>query len=182
MAGARFDIQFAGELVEGADAHEVRIRLQDLFKLSEDSADRLFGGKGVTIKRGVDAATASRFREVFRDAGALVRIVPVGAEPPPPSSAQDAALAEVAESSPGAADGEGLQLAPVGHSLPLEQEGPVQPRTIDISYLSLVPGDDWTLEDCAPPLPPAALPDIRHLDILVPEDEKAEGEDGRESP
>jgi len=172
MTEARFDIQFAGELLNGTDADQVRVRLQQLFKLSDQDTARLFGGRPMIVKRGVDTATASRFRETFREAGALVRVVPAAGREASAGSANEAGAEPTGEAtdSPPVVPA-GLHLAPVGDARPLEAQSAVEPRTIDISHLSLIPGDDWTLEDCVPPLPPIELPDIRHLSILFPKEE-----------
>lgn len=184
MGGARFDIQFAGELLDGANPEEVRTRVQRLFKLSDEAAERLFGGMPVTIKRGVNTATASRFREAFYEAGALVRVVTVGDESHMEPSAQEFRRdADLTQNTPPAdvlaADSTELHLSPMGDPLPLETQRQVEPRYIDTSYLSLVPGMDWTLEDCEPPKLPVALPDISYLTIIVPAEKDKEAEEDK---
>jgi hypothetical protein len=142
MAESRFDIQFAGELVQGADRQAVRERLRDLFKLTPDALERLFSGQAVMIKRGLDTQTAARYRDAFRDAGAVLRLTPTTAT--------------------------GLTLAPPGADLE-QSVPPAEPREIDTSYLSLVAGQDWTLEDCTPARPPAHIPDISYLTLTPAE-------------
>jgi hypothetical protein len=142
MAESRFDIQFAGDLVPGADPCVVRERLGDLFSLSPDALERLFSGQATIVKRDLDAVTAGRYRDAFRDAGAILRLTPV-----PPA---------------------GLTLAPPGVDLE-EAVPPAVPRNIDTSYLSLVAGQDWTLEDCTPPHPPTPIPDISYLTLTPAE-------------
>lgn len=142
MAESRFDIQFAGELVQGSDPHAVRERLRDLFKLSPDALERLFSGQAVMIKRDLDTLTAGRYRDAFRDAGAVLRLTPTTTT--------------------------GLTLAPPGADLE-QSVAPAEPREIDTSYLSLVAGQDWTLEDCTPPRPPALIPDISYLTLTPAE-------------
>lgn len=142
MAESRFDIQFAGELVEGSDPLSVRERLRELFKLSPDALERLFGGQAVMIKRDLDALTAARYRDAFRDAGAILRLTPTATT--------------------------SLTLAPPGADLE-QSVPPAEPREIDTSYLSLVAGQDWTLEDCTPPRAPTIIPDISHLTLAPAE-------------
>jgi hypothetical protein len=142
MAESRFDIQFAGELVQGADPLLVRERLRDLFKLSPDALERLFSSQAVIIKRDLDAVTAARYRDAFRDAGAILRLTQTPAA--------------------------GLTLAPPGADL--EEAAPAAARReIDTSYLSLVAGEGWTLEDCAPPHAPTPIPDISYLTLAPAE-------------
>jgi uncharacterized membrane protein (DUF373 family) len=76
----RFDIQFSGDLVPGTDALAARQRLQRAFNLSDSAVGQLFGGTPVTVRRGVDSATAARYQAAFRDAGALARITLASAE------------------------------------------------------------------------------------------------------
>jgi len=160
---ARFDILFTGALVPGTDPSEARRHIQELFRLSDEKADRLFGGHAVTIKRGVDGDTAARYRERFRAAGALLEIVPAG-EAERPSDEPGAAPPSAA--SPGsAAEGGSLSLAPPGALLG-EPPDPSADRSArpDTSHLTLA-ADGWTLADCAPPRDAPPPPDTSHLRI-----------------
>lgn len=142
MAESRFDIQFAGELVQGADPLAVRERLRALFNLSPEALERLFSSQAVIVKRDLDAVTAARYRDAFRDAGAILRLTQTEAA--------------------------GLTLAPPGADLD-EALPPAAPREIDTSYLSLVAGEGWTLEDCAPPHASTHIPDISYLTLAPAE-------------
>jgi len=202
MSSARFDILFAGETLPGADPAEVRRRVQALFKVSDEAAERLFSGAPIAVKRAVDAETSRRFDALFREAGALVRIAPVAAPsepamapatPAPTAVAAPQALdpAPVRSPQPGPLlEGEGdaaraareapdsatpLGLAPPGDA-PLEPPVSQVPPPLDLSDLSLVEGE-WTLADCVPPPPPVAVPDISRL-RLAPVDE-AEAHESR---
>lgn len=152
MNPPRYDIQFSGSLVPGTDPDEARRQIQTLFHLSDQVVAQLFSGQSITIKRGVDEATASRYRDRFRKAGALVRIIPV---------AQPEINDSPASTERSGTTGEGLTLAPPG--APLDELPRETGTAPDTSHLSIVPGNDWTLEDCAPPPPTAPPPDIRHL-------------------
>jgi hypothetical protein len=160
-ADPSYDIVFSGELTPGADPHAVRERLRALFKLPDETLDRLFSGRPVAIKRGVDAATAKRYRDVFRDAGAVVQTLTAEQDETGSSRAEHATSDAPRE----AADG-GLQLAPMDGK-PLETPPEIPPLDIDISHLQLVPGMNWSLEDCAPPIPPIHFPDISHLHLVA---------------
>jgi hypothetical protein len=160
MAERRYDIQFAGELVEGADAPVVRERLRELFRLSPEALDRLFSGRSVVVKRDLDETAALRYRAAFRDAGAVLRIDAADAPlPDHPTAAQSGTTG------PGFLASGGLTLAPPG--TPVGEAQPPVYRYIDTSHLSLVSGNDWTLLDCYSPPPPARIPDLSHL-VLVP--------------
>ena len=79
----RFDIQFSGDLVPGTDVLAARQRIQHAFNLSDSAVGQLFGGTPVTVRRGVDSETAARYQSAFREAGALIRIVPAASERAP---------------------------------------------------------------------------------------------------
>jgi hypothetical protein len=156
MANSSFDILYSGELKPGADPDDARARIQALFRLTDEAAERLFSGRTMAVKRGLDAEQAARFRDAFLEAGALVQLVETGQDVPE------------------------LALAPIDDR-PLEPEVQVSPPEIDIGHLSLMTGEDWTLEDCDSPPPPAPVPDISHLAIVDPRpgQDSAEGSDER---
>jgi hypothetical protein len=170
MTDTTYNIVFAGELAPGTERAEARRRIQVLFKLSDEAAERLFGDRPVTIKRGVDSASVARYRDAFREAGAFIRAEPVPnfgeLGTGPEASAPAAPEAEMNRDGPPTVRDAGLQLAPLGDETPLETPQVVRPRKVDISHLSLVPGNDWTLADCESPPPPQAIPDIGHLRIV----------------
>jgi hypothetical protein len=173
MSSQRLDILFAGKILPGADPAEVRRQLKAIFRIGDEAADRLFSGTPVVIKRGADEATAERFREVFREAGALVRVTPAGGAEPAAAGPEPAAGPAPEAPPPAGAgpDTSHLHLAPADDDAPLEP--PVvadRLPLIDVSHLSLL-GGDWTLADCEPPLPTIALPDISHLTLVLPEDD-----------
>jgi hypothetical protein len=173
MTESQYDIIFAGELAPGANPAEVCRRIKVLFKLSDEAAHRLFGDRPVTIKRGVDDATVTRYREAFREAGAFIRVEPVPTSSdllprdPREKVAQQPARHEAKpRPSRAAVRTSTLQLAPLGDDRPLEAPADFKPRVVDISYLSLVQGNDWTLADCDQPPPPIPTPDISHLRLV----------------
>lgn len=179
---ARFDIIFDGELIGDSQVDEVRARVKEYFKLSDEAVDRLFGGKSVTLKRKVDMDTASKYRERFRQAGALIRVVPVASdEAPSPFGLPDDAVAPAARApapvqNPTETEPSGMQLSEQGSGGPLEPPPPEAPPAIDTSYLSLVEQAGWTLEDCDQPPEAPPPPDISHLELVVPR--TPAGEDG----
>lgn len=181
MAEPRFDVQFAGELLPGADLLAVSERLCERFKLSPGALERLFSGQPMVVKRDLDASTAARYRDVFRAAGALAYLTESpNAEPPaigaPAAPASDgrpgeappaAAQGPLSGQGPAAEAGAELSLAPPGANV--EEVVPQSPPVIDTAGLSLVPGQDWTLEDCAQALGAVLVPDISHLSLVPAE-------------
>ncbi|MBK1717520.1 hypothetical protein [Thiocystis violacea] len=162
MPDARFDLLFDGTLKPEADPADARQRLRAVFKLDAAGIERLFGGKPVMIKRDVDAATAARFKRIFDEAGAILGLTLI--------ESSEAPANQPAATHPPQAPG-ALQLAPMDGFL--EEPHEVKMLDLDTSYLSLVPGPEWSLEDCEPRLPQTRLPDISHLTLA----DKDEGPD-----
>lgn len=91
MSDICFNIEFSGELRAGVDPAKARADLKARFGLSDSVIAELFSGSPVTIKRGVDGATAARLHATFEQAGAVARVIPVHGDPAqeqrPPSHA-----------------------------------------------------------------------------------------------
>ncbi len=173
MTEDRYDLSFDGTLSPEADPDEARRRLMAIFKLSESGAKRLFTGRAMIVKRNVDAATAAQFQQVFATAGAVLRlsrVEPAAAPYNPDQAGPDQLGADQPSGddvrvpvSGRAVDTSGLSLAPPGGRLeePPEYVIPV----LDLSHLSLVPGDEWTLKDCEAPPTPIPEPDTSYLSL-----------------
>ena len=164
-----FDIYFLGEMLPDTNPAEVMRQVAKLFKVSEDAVDRLFSGKPLRVKQNVDADAASRYRAAFRDAGALLEIVPHGSPPPQrtaaaatPAAAPDTA-ADDAEP-PAAATGDDMSLAEPGAIIDHKPAPP--PAEIDTSELSALPPNSGSLEDCTIEKEPHPIPDISHMQIV----------------
>ena len=165
-----FDVYFLGEMLPDADPAIVRQGVARLFKVQESAVDRLFSGKPLRVKQGLDADTASRYRGAFREIGALVQIVPTGSPPPPAKllvedrepAVQAAGLAPAAQPAPG--DAGNFSLAEPGAIL--DHTPPPPAAQIDISSLQALPANTGSLEDCKVDKPPQPIPDISHLKLV----------------
>ncbi len=181
MSGPQYDIVFEGKLIGDTTLEAARNSLQARLGLDDDTISRLFAGHRVIVKRGVDEPTAIRYQEVFRRAGARVGISPVvgvdrdpqKALAPPPAGSTSARDEDIERSLNG--ESGGLQLAPPGALLEeIIDSSPAQ--FPDTSGLSLVPGPDWTLEDCDRPPLPLPIPDISYLELEPIPEQKAREE------
>lgn len=79
MSKQQFDIIFRGDIVFGHQLADVKIKLQQLFKADAAKIDALFTGRPVPLKRGLDQASAQKYKDVLIKAGAQVDLVVVGA-------------------------------------------------------------------------------------------------------
>lgn len=166
MSLETYDVYFSGAILKDADPDEVKRQVGAIFKLEGKKLERLFCGKPVPIKRGIDMDQAIRFRVTFRDAGALVDIVPAGeaapgpaARPAPPprpvAPAKPVAPAAKPETAPGLSLADGpLPEAPqpATEPIPVPDYGLSSPKNFDLS-------------DCTSPVEPAPIPDISAMDL-----------------
>lgn len=181
MPEERFDIIFAGELIEGRDPAAARERIRRMFKASDAQLERLFSGQPVAIKKGVDMEAAAKYRLAFRQAGALIRVRSGAA----PSRGEKAEARPAAMTLLPANSGSLEEFAPrlepeplpdisdLDMSAPgaaLDETPAPAPARIDTGELDLVEGREWTLEDCRPPPPPRVMPDIDDLDFAPLDD------------
>jgi hypothetical protein len=173
-----FDIYFLGEMLPDADSVKVRQGVAKLFKVQEDAVERLFSGKPLRVKQGVDAETASRYRAAFRDIGALIQIVPNGSPPPAardPASPAEAGAAHKRSTPPPPDADQTPPLPEVNEAGAFDLAEPgaiIDPRApppvadIDTGSLEALPPNSGSLEDCRDEKPPRPIPDISHLKLV----------------
>ena len=70
MADPTYDIYFRGEILPGADEAQVKAAIAKIFKADDAKLAQLFSGKVNTIKKSVDKATAGKYQQAFKKAGA----------------------------------------------------------------------------------------------------------------
>lgn len=75
MGERKFDIVFDGSVINGSDPLQVKAKVQQLFKLDDAAAERLFTGAPIVIKKSVDRKTATQFQTAMNKAGARVQLV-----------------------------------------------------------------------------------------------------------
>lgn len=187
------EVAFAGELVPGADAAQVRANLARLFQADPQRIAALFSGRRIVIKSNLDAESAEKYRLTLERAGARVEVSPVGqaesvapAPAAPVAAAPRQAVAAPAEpvtttTPPGAfaalqvaprdeymaafrdVAAPDFGLAPVGADLQDQRPEPVAPA-LDLSQLSVAPvGSDMGQAKAPAAAPP---PDTSYLKLL----------------
>ncbi len=151
----QFRLVFSAELVEGQHAAVVKKRLAAVLKLDEERMDVLFSGKSVVVKKAADEQTAARFSEVFKKAGAKLRVIAVheeSAESAPAVSPQDPTPA-----TPGS-----LDVLPVGADMLTSDERPEAVETdVDTSHLS-VQGAVFAVDE---PVEADTGPNVDHISL-----------------
>ncbi len=146
----RYNVLFAGELLEGASAADVRAAVARLFNADEATLDKLFSGRPQTIKRDCDRATAAKYKAALEKAGAkpIIKVAQEAAAPAPaPTSASApastkkqtaaekiAALAAAADTQPayGSAPAEPAETAPAPAAPPTPENDMLAPAGADV--------------------------------------------------
>jgi hypothetical protein len=75
---AKYRLVFRGEVLDGQHRAVVKRRLKAALDLTEPQLETLFSGNAVVVKKGVDAAATARYKNLFRDAGARLRVARTG--------------------------------------------------------------------------------------------------------
>ncbi|MFC3115777.1 hypothetical protein [Cellvibrio fontiphilus] len=183
MSTPEYDIIFRGDIVFGHQLAEVKLKLQQLFKVDAAKVDALFTGRPVPLKRKLDEATANKYREVLIKAGAQVEVcvsapsAPASAPSQQPPVARprvniDAsstnAPAPVAASSPSPAPLAPVwSIAPAGADLLPAAQRPAAPPpvAVDISGLSLRAQSGNLLDASEVAPPPIAQVTVPKLEV-----------------
>jgi hypothetical protein len=168
MSGEIYDVYFSGAIIKSNDPTEVKRKIGAVFKLQGEKLDRLFSGKAIPIKKGIDMERAIKFRITFRDAGALVDIVPAGEPPPRSKPVQQSSQGEQAGHAP-------ANTRQVSDEMTFA-DGPMEPAEdpnahnapVAVPHYELSSVEGFDLSDCAPSVEPAKIPDISSMDMEKP--------------
>jgi hypothetical protein len=142
MVEADFEVTLTGRSTGSVPADQARAALARLFKLTDDRVSALLAEAPVVIKRGLDEATAGKYRAALEQAGWEARLgAPPGvaAATPPALEATIAPtgslMAEPRDDPPLDVDLSGLTLAEPGAQIGERRE--VAPPALDLSGLTL---------------------------------------------
>jgi hypothetical protein len=181
----RYNVYFAGQVMDGYDLHSVRDKLATVFNADQPTLDKLFSGKAQLIKRDCDKATALKYKEAMERVGAIPIVKITGIEAVTTKTAparamtaaeKIAALAAAPDANlySAAASGTasntihedvtaGIVLAPPGTAVLREEERAARiTREVDTSGLTVDIAAKRLSEEAPPP--PTA-PDTRHLSM-----------------
>ncbi len=185
MPSQTYDIFFSGQIMNGKDPVETRLRVGTLFKVNHDQLERMFSGTSIRIKSNVDEETASQYRAAFRNAGALIEIRPSSRADNNSSVNQDSTSTPQSDpaeamillpANTGSLEDCAIMVTPqplpnISH-ISLASAGVIlddspQPEAPEINTdnLSVAPANSGTLEDCDKEVEPYPIPDISYLDL-----------------
>jgi hypothetical protein len=98
-----YNLVYDGKVQEGLGVARVKQNLTSLFKIDPRKVERLFTGKPMVIKKGVDYDTAMKYQHALRRAGAICAVEQTAAQspaPPPPPAATPEEADAAAERQP----------------------------------------------------------------------------------
>ena len=173
MADPKYDIYFRGEILPEANEAEVRVAIAKIFNADDTKLAQLFSGKVNTIKKSVDKATAAKYQQAFKKAGAKAVITvaktvvnaqaskpPVEIPQPPKEKPINEAVAKVTEPKVAEAN---WGILPAGSDLLTSDERRNIPDAdIDTSAIKMVSpfAEVETKEKTAP-----SAPDTSHISV-----------------
>lgn len=153
MMDEAYRLVFRGEVLEGQHPAVVRSRLIKALQLTDAQAEKLFGGQPVVVKKRADTAMAARYQDLFKQAGARLRVMPLAAEAP---TAEGPATVDPNDS----ARASGLEVLPSGSDvLRLDERSTFEELESDLRHLVVL---DW-----APEVPVSVTPEIVAPDYSV---------------
>ncbi|MGD8570704.1 MAG: hypothetical protein PVJ39_21640, partial [Gammaproteobacteria bacterium] len=71
MAAQSFRLVFKGKIAPEQDLDQVKVRMQQLFKKDAQTIEKLFSGKKVSLKQGLNQSQAIQYKEKLRALGIL---------------------------------------------------------------------------------------------------------------
>ena len=165
MADPKYDIYFRGEILPEANEAEVRAAIAKIFNADDAKLSQLFSGKVNTIKKAVDKATAAKYQQAFKKAGAKAVITVAKAVTESPSAKPTMADSEAAKPQVVTAKvtEENWDVLPAGSDLlTLDERRNIPDANIDTSAIKMVsPFSEVEVEDKV--TPPA--PDTSHISV-----------------
>jgi hypothetical protein len=183
----RYNIYYAGQVLEGHAQTDVREKLRKLFKADDATLDKLFSGKAQLLKRECDKDTALKYKQAMEKAGAqpVIKSAEAGTatvEPPPAPTATQQREPTAAERIAALAAAEDVSYKAPAPSTQQEStrdyDGKVEPVGSDILRAyerrpeaeQVLPSPNLALDEAgarlgrdSPPPPPA--PAVDHLDM-----------------
>ena len=151
MAETGFRVVMTGSLVGGASLSQVKQNVAALFKVPVDKVERLFGGKPMVIKQGLDEATAKKYQLALHKAGVECQVVAAATQEPAGSTADDrpgdlsASVEQASGATKVSAETEGVAASAQARTSSEAsglQKSVVKPAPADLSHLAGVVVDE----------------------------------------
>lgn len=152
----KYDIVFKGEVMPNLEVERVKAALIRIFNSNEERIAKLFGGAPKVLKSGLDREAAEKYRDVLKNAGAIVYLRR-GGLPERPQGSLKASPAK-----------DELSIAPMqGNLLKNEERATIEAVEIDTSAIALAPLGDKPLQPPSQAIP-ATIATSAELSIAEP--------------
>jgi hypothetical protein len=152
----KYDIVFKGEVMPNLEVERVKAALSRIFNCNEERIAKLFGGGPKTLKSGLDREAAEKYRDVLRNAGAIVYLRRGGLPERPQGSLKASPTKDE------------LSMAPMeGNLVKNEERATIEAVQIDTSAIALAPFSDKPLQPPSQTIP-ATIPTTAELSIAEP--------------
>lgn len=72
-----YNVTFEGKVAPGKELEAVKRAIMDLLKVDSRGIERIFSGRPILLKTGVNAGTAEKYRKAIEAAGAVCEVEPM---------------------------------------------------------------------------------------------------------
>ena len=72
-----YNVTFEGKVAPGKELEAVKRAIMDLLKVDSRGIERIFSGRPILLKTGVNAGTAEKYRNAIEAAGAVCEVEPM---------------------------------------------------------------------------------------------------------
>ncbi|WP_193161484.1 hypothetical protein [Microbulbifer hainanensis] len=150
MSEPTFSLIFRGDLVPGYTAADVKANLARLFKAGPETIEKLFSGRPLAIKKGLQKSQAEQLQATLAKMGAQSALKAEGevAPPPPAPPAPEPATESAPSQAETAAATADWSLAPMEGNLVKEHEREKKDTVqVAVDHLSLKPAQGNLVDD-----------------------------------
>ncbi|MGL6160932.1 hypothetical protein [Microbulbifer sp.] len=161
MSQPTYSLVFRGDLMPGYTAADVKANMARLFKAGPETIGKLFSGRPLAIKKGLDKAQAEQLQATLAKLGAQSSLKPEGE---PAAAPAPASQASEPEGSPAPAQPDWSLVPMEGYLIGEHERERKEAVQVDVSHLSLKPAGGYLLEESERPsrqqaVPPVQVPD-----------------------
>ena len=72
-----YNVIFEGKVAPGKDLESVKKAMMNLLKIDSQAIERIFSGRPISLKNGVNASTAEKYQKAIEAAGAVCKVEPM---------------------------------------------------------------------------------------------------------
>lgn len=167
---ARYNVYYAGQLLDGQELTTVRANMAKLFNADEATLNKLFSGRAQLVKRDCDKATALKYKQAIEQAGAVpvIKSAETTTTPAPKAAAAPASESKTAAERIAAlasAPDLGAQPEPAAPKQAAPEKNPEPDNTQAEGNILLAPTGTEVLRPDERPIPAVSTVDAPDLEV-----------------